>query len=109
MASNFKNITVYYSDGSLHDSNVNDLLAEEQNKFQGWMCWVGVQEIQINSSGEVYRGTCQVGGKLGDIFNGFTMPSEPILCTRKKCTCAAEVQLSKALPEHVNKLRVGKL
>ena len=108
MASNFKNIIIHHADGTFQESNVNDLLAEEQNEFMGWMCWVGVQEIQINSSGDVYRGTCQVGGKLGDIISGFEIPSDPIVCTKKRCTCAAEVQLSKAVPIHISKLRVGK-
>ena len=36
------------------------------------------------------------------------MPDSTIICNKPDCVCAADVQISKALPEHVNKLRVGK-
>ena len=106
MSSNFKNITIHDATGNSEESNVNDLLAEEKNKFKGWLCWAGVQNITILNDGTVVRAICRVGGILGNIYTGFTMPTEPILCTKEKCTCAADIQLSKALPEHIDKLRV---
>ena len=106
MSSNFKNIIVYQSNGTSEESNVNDLLANEQNKFEGWVCWAGIQNITIRSNGEVVRAVCGVGGSLGNIYTGFSIPTEPIICTKNKCTCAADIQLSKALPEHIYKLRV---
>lgn len=108
MASSFKNIIVHREDGISEESNVNDLLADETNRFQGWICWAGVQNVTIDNQGTVYRAICRVGGPLGNIYDGFTMPEEPIVCTKQKCTCAADIQLSKAHPDHVKKLRVGK-
>ena len=47
--------------------------------------------------------------KIGNIYEGtFNMPDSTIICNKPDCVCAADVQISKALPEHVNKLRVGK-
>ena len=106
MSSNFKNIILYYDDDTSQEGNVNDFLADEQNKFEGWVCWAGVQSITIRSDGEVFRALCKVGGSLGNINTGFTIPTAPIACTSKKCMCAADIQLSKALPEHLDKLRV---
>jgi len=106
MSSNFKNIIIYSTEGIAEESNVNDLLAEEENKFKGWLCWAGIQNITILNDGTVVRAICRVGGSLGSIYTGFTMPTEPIICTKEKCTCAADIQLSKALPEHIDKLRV---
>lgn len=108
MSSNFKNIVVYYEDGTSEESNVNDLLAQETNQFAGWVCWAGVQNVTIDNQGTVYRAICRVGGPLGNIYDGFEMPDGPIVCTKKKCTCAADIQLSKALPDYVYKLRIGK-
>lgn len=109
MSSNFKNITIYYSTGAQEDANVNDLLADESNKFRNWVCWAGIQNISITSNGNVYRAVCKVGGLLGNIETGFYIPDDPIICTNNRCTCAADLQLSKAAPGHTAKLRVHKL
>ena len=108
MASNFNNIVVHYDDGTSEESNVNSLLAEETNRFRGWKCWAGVQNITIDNQGDVYRAICRVGGKLGNIYEGFEMPDGPVICTKQKSTCAADIQLSKAHTDHITKLRVGK-
>ena len=44
---------------------------------------------------------------MGNIYDGFEMPKETIICSKPSCVCAADVQLSKAKPSHVDKLRVG--
>ena len=105
---NWANIVVDYVDGTSKESNVNDLLATETNKFKGWLCWAGLQNITIDNDGNVWRAICKVGGKLGDIRTGFTMPTEPIVCTKESCNCAADIQLSKADQNYINRLRIGK-
>ena len=56
----------------------------------------------------MYRAICKVGGKIGNIYEGtFNMPDSTIICN-KPIASVLDVQISKALPEHVNKLRVGK-
>lgn len=104
--SNFKNIIIYDEEGNSQESNVNDLLAKEKNKFKNWICWAGVQNITIDNQGNVYRAICKVGGKLGNIYEGFEIPQNPIKCTKNDCTCAADIQLSKALPHNIKYLRV---
>jgi len=50
----------------------------------------------INWDGEVHRATCRVGGSLGNIYTGtFSVPVEPVICTRDWCTCAADIPISK--------------
>lgn len=106
-ANNFKNIIVHYDDGTSEEDNVNNITARELNDFRGWECWAGVQNITIDNKGDVYRAICKVGGKLGNIYDGFEMPTGTIICDKPACNCAADVQLSKALPEHTHRLRVG--
>lgn len=108
MSSSFKNIIVHHEDGSSEEANVNDLLANEDNKFKGWVCWAGLQNVTIDNEGNVYRAICRVGGPLGNIYDGFTVPDEPIVCTKEKCTCAADLQLSKAKRNSIQRLRIGK-
>jgi MoaA/NifB/PqqE/SkfB family radical SAM enzyme len=77
-------------------THTNDLLKENKNKFEGWSCRAGIESLMINWDGDVHRATCRVGGSLGNIYNGtFDIPTEPITCTRKWCTCAADVNITK--------------
>lgn len=106
---NFNNIRTFSSDGTAKDDNVNNVTAREENRFMGWECWAGVQQISIANTGEVYRAICKVGGSLGNIYTGsFEMPTDTVICNKPDCICAADVAISKAHPDHVHKLRVGK-
>ena len=78
------------------ECNVNDLLINKTNQFFGWSCMAGVESLMINWDGEVHRATCRVGGSLGNIYQGtFVKPTTPIDCTRKWCTCAADINITK--------------
>lgn len=74
----------------------NDIIKENKNKFEGFKCAAGIESLMINWDGEVHRATCRVGGSLGNIYKGgFQAPEEWITCTRKFCTCAADIPLTK--------------
>jgi MoaA/NifB/PqqE/SkfB family radical SAM enzyme len=76
--------------------HANDIIKHHKNQFEGWKCNAGIESLMINWDGEVHRATCRVGGSLGNIYKGtFEIPSEPIICTRKFCTCAADIPLTK--------------
>jgi MoaA/NifB/PqqE/SkfB family radical SAM enzyme len=77
-------------------AHTNDLIKEHKNKFKGWTCRAGIESLMINWDGEVHRATCRVGGSLGNIYTGnFQIPSDPVVCTREWCTCAADVNITK--------------
>ena len=105
--SNKANTIAHYKDGTSSDINQNELLANETNKFFGWTCWAGIQEISIDADGNVWNCVKKAGQKLGNIHDGFTMPTKPITCDKMECTCAADLQLSKAMPGYENKVRAG--
>jgi len=74
----------------------NDVIKKHLNQFKGWQCNAGLESLMINWDGEVRRATCRVGGSLGNIYEGsFVVPSEPVICTRDWCTCAADIPLTK--------------
>lgn len=78
--------------------HANDIIKQHLNRYKGWECNAGLESLMINWDGEVHRATCRVGGSLGNIYNGtFTIPTEPIICTRDWCTCAADIPLTKVL------------
>ena len=74
----------------------NDVIKKHLNQFNGWSCNAGIESLMINWDGEVHRATCRVGGSLGNIYTGtFVPPSDPVICTRDWCTCAADIPLTK--------------
>lgn len=76
--------------------HANDIIKHKWNQFEGWTCNAGLESLMINWDGEVHRATCRVGGNLGNIYNGtFAQPKDPVVCTRKWCTCAADIPLTK--------------
>ena len=86
------NCRVYYTT-ILH---ANDIIKNHQNQFKDWQCNARLESLMINWDGEVHRATCRVGGSLGNIYQGtFIAPTEPIVCTRDWCTCAADIPLTK--------------
>ena len=110
-AASFKNLIAHYVQGKKifsEETNVNDLLMMEENNFSGWECWAGVQNITIDNKGNVWRAICKQGDSLGSIYTDFTVPTETIICQKKKCNCAADIQLSKCLPKYKKIIRVGK-
>lgn len=79
-----------------HIMHANDVIKKHLNKFEGWKCSAGIESLMINWDGEVHRATCRVGGSLGNIYgNTFKVPTQWINCTRKFCTCAADIPLTK--------------
>jgi MoaA/NifB/PqqE/SkfB family radical SAM enzyme len=76
--------------------HANDVIKNHQNQFKGWQCNAGLESLMINWDGDVHRATCRVGGSLGNIYEGtFIIPTEPVICTRDFCTCAADIPLTK--------------
>jgi len=79
-----------------HYKHANDIIKDHENQFEGWKCAAGVESLMINWDGEVHRATCRVGGSLGNIYEGsFEPPEKWVTCTRKWCTCAADIPLTK--------------
>jgi MoaA/NifB/PqqE/SkfB family radical SAM enzyme len=78
------------------EMHANDVIKKNLNQFKNWKCAAGVESLMINWDGEVHRATCRVGGSLGNIYKGdFIEPVEWITCTRRFCTCAADIPLTK--------------
>jgi MoaA/NifB/PqqE/SkfB family radical SAM enzyme len=78
------------------EMHANDIIKKNQNQFEGWKCYAGRESLMINWDGDVHRATCRVGGSLGNIYNGtFERPEDAVICTRKWCTCAADIPLTK--------------
>ena len=98
------NTFIHYSDErEMKILHANDVIKLHLNQFKGFKCNAGLESLMINWDGEVSRATCRVGGSLGNIYLGtFTIPTEPVTCTRNFCTCAADIPLTKYAENNSN-------
>lgn len=54
--------------------------------FTGQKCYAGVDTLTIDTDGNVWRGWCQQGNKLGNIYElPVEWPREPIVCQKEFC------------------------
>ena len=97
-AGSFCNVaTIRDADGEMQwvEENINDITVRQENSYQGWQCYAGLESLMIDAKGDVYVATCR-GKKLGNIFDDFEMPTEPVICPKTWCACAADLNTSKA-------------
>lgn len=96
-----KALQEYYDDGTSELIHYNELTFNKRTNFKGFKCWAGAMHMKIAPSGDIYVGSCHVGGKLGNIFelnDTFVLPDEPIICPKPVCTDNLDLRVPKALP-----------
>lgn len=85
-----------FADGSTEVVDPTHLIAANENSWLGWSCNVGVEHLEVSGEGYILRGICSVGGVIGNLQDPeIKLPSEPVICSRKKCTCALDIMCSK--------------
>jgi len=84
-------------DGSKLVSSSHRFISHKANDWSGWKCYAGVEQIAVDFSGDILRGWCAVGGKIGNIFEDFEIPKEPIICNKTMCHCNFDITSTKEL------------
>lgn len=94
-----KVVSMIGPDGYYANMDTSEIKARSLNLWQGWNCSVGLNNIYINFDGDVFRGTCRMGGHLGNIFDGVEYPVGWVDCTKRACTCGTEIKIPKIKDE----------
>jgi len=76
--------------------DANSLILEGKNKFSGWKCWAGLDGINIDMWGNMYRADCQFGGAIGNLER-YKLPKDPILCGKNICSCLSDIYIKKEM------------
>jgi len=76
----------------------------DKNQWYGWKCSVGFQSIYIDFDGGVWRGTCRVGGYVGNVnvptgWDHYITENDWVTCTYKICSCGADMNAPKVKNE----------
>lgn len=90
-----KPIRTYDKNGQWRDWSTDELVGDKLNYLPGWKCGAGVDSLYIDMDGGVWTASCRVGGKLGSVWDDFSVPDDWIDCTRNVCSCGADLFIPK--------------
>ena len=91
-----------------------ELHANRKNDFCGWKCSAGITGIYIDFDGNVFRGTCEVGGWYGNLYREGLHPSKNLdqwtTCPLPVCACGADmltpkVKFAHMVPQKITELK----
>ena len=71
------------------------VLDQGLHKFEGYTCTAGIKRFMVEPDGNILRCTKRVGGSLGNINTGYTLPDDPIVCNYKACPCKLDAVVEK--------------
>jgi len=71
------------------------MIADKANRFEGYQCYIGQEQIIVDAWGRVARGHCRQGGHLGSIGGIINWPTTSITCRRPSCDNAFDILATK--------------
>lgn len=75
------------------------LIAAGRNRWKGWDCWAGLEELVVDYRGDIWTGWCQAGGRIGHVADDvIVFPTQPVRCVRNSCDCTLDVMNRRTLP-----------
>jgi organic radical activating enzyme len=91
----------YYTDKNVNPNQIEKQIEFKRihrlNEYHGHMCWAGVEQFVIDRFGNVYRGWCEQGGSLGNIFGtAIKWPEVPIMCQKYLCSNGFDLEARKS-------------
>ena len=79
------------------DYHYNELNWDKGNNFLVWQCYAGMKHVKVTPPGDIYIGSCHVGGKRGNIYEKDTidLPKVPVICPKNRCTDNTDLKVPK--------------
>ena len=99
---NWQNIGLWNEDSDYFETNSDIMANNNRNKFFGWKCWVGIDSLNINDDGMVYKSVCRADGPLGNIEGEIKWPTVPVICNKQWCSSNSDQTIRKSKPNATN-------
>jgi hypothetical protein len=71
------------------------MIADKANRFEGFECHAGQEQLIVDAWGRVARGHCRQGGHLGSIGGIINWPTTSVVCRRPSCDNAFDILATK--------------
>jgi MoaA/NifB/PqqE/SkfB family radical SAM enzyme len=91
----WNNIRLHTENGYI-ETNTDELKSQGKNRWKNWYCFIGIDSLNIQFDGTIYRGYCMAGAPIGKIGEKINWPDQPIVCPIKYCECNADMVIRKA-------------
>ena len=86
---------VKYIDGTTEPVNSNKIIANRQNFFKTWKCFVD-DALFINPTGNISSASCGVGNNHGNILDDdIELTYSPVICSKDHCHCGTDIIIPK--------------
>lgn len=84
-------------DGKIQDNFFwKNIQKENKNSWLGWKCYIGSNRLFIRANGDIYKSSCGIGGKIGNIFSDdFYINNKYEICTKNICGCKTDALVRK--------------
>jgi hypothetical protein len=94
--------TVIYEDETKESIPTSQALINRgQTNFFDYKCAIGTESMFIHQTGLIRRGNCHVGGVIGNLQDhdkiDWNSLLKPVLCNSLRCSCGADVPISKKM------------
>jgi len=106
-----KYLTATTRHGSKVFYDVEDMIAQDLNQFQDWICNAGIESLYIDYDGSVWIANCAGAGAnpnsmhpdfkekfgyVGSIMEDqYKWPKNPVICPFSHCGCGADIPVTK--------------
>jgi hypothetical protein len=71
------------------------MILDKANRFEGYQCSSGQEQIIVDAWGRVARGHCRQGGSIGTIGGPIIWPTEALACRKPSCDNAFDILATK--------------
>ncbi len=76
--------------------SAHQFISARENRWDGWRCHIGLEQLVVNMDGKIYRGWCAEGGEIGHVADAkIKFPRKPVLCARDHCHCNFDITATK--------------
>lgn len=86
---------VVMTNGTTLEKAPSRFILDRDNQWNGWSCWIGLQLLSVKPNGDIFRGVCRVGGKLGNLKSTYTFPTSTVICDKPRCSCVTDIMTRK--------------
>lgn len=106
-----KYLTFLTQAGQEQHHDVEDMIAQDLNQFQGWSCDAGLESLYVDYDGSVWVANCagsranpnsnhpDLKGKFGYVGSimedHYAWPKQPVICPFRYCGCGADIPVTK--------------
>ncbi len=87
---------VIYDNGTSLPLNTNELVAKDLVNFKDWTCFIGIDQLFIDATGQIRAAGCAQGHRIGHIFDeNLHLPTSTVTCKQTFCPCGTDIQTRK--------------